>query len=305
MKLYPVTVIDFQDMFPTDQACYEYLYLIRWPDGFKCLYCEYSEAWRMSARIVRCKQCRKKISITAGTIFHDLRKPIRLMFQAMWYVVCQKQGVSALGLQRILGLGSYQTAWVWLHKLRTAMVRPGRDKLSGLIEVDETLVGGAHSGKRGRGAEGKELVLVAVEDKGTSIGRVRLKYIKDASSKTLTNAVQEMVQLGSTVRTDGWRGYVDLEKQGYQHTVVTHSEVQPGEDPTALVHRIVSLLKRWLLGTHQGGHQFSHLHYYLDEFTFRFNRRTSRSRGKLFYRLVQQALQVEPAPFATLKANYT
>jgi len=216
---------------------------------------------------------------------------MRQMFQAMWYMVCQKQGVSALGLQRIVGLGSYQTAWTWLHKLRTAMVRPGRDKLSGLVEVDETLIGGVHSGKRGRGSEGKELVLVAVEDKGTSIGRIRLKYIKDASAAVLIGSVQEMADLGSTIRTDGWKGYSGLKEQGYSHTIVKHSETQPGEDPTALVHRIASLLKRWLLGTHQGGHQFSHLRYYLDEFTFRFNRRTSSSRGKLFYRLAQQALQ--------------
>jgi transposase-like protein len=303
MKLYPIDVIDFQDMFPTDKACYEYLRIVRWPEGFICPNCFHKKYWKLNRDILKCAKCKKDISVTAGTIFQDLRKPLRLMFQAMWYVVCQKQGVSALGLQRILGLGSYRTAWVWLHKLRTAMVRPGRDKLSGLIEVDETLVGGAHSGKRGRGAEGKELVLVAVEDKGSSIGRIRLKYIKDASSGTLIKTVEEMVETGSTVRTDGWRGYVDLDKHGYQHTVVKHSEVKPGEDSTALVHRIASLLKRWLLGTHQGGHQFSHLHYYLDEFTFRFNRRTSRSRGKLFYRLVQQALQGEPRPLASLKAT--
>lgn len=304
MKLYPVDVIDFQDMFPTEKACYEYLRLVRWPDGFKCPFCSGANYWEHKREILRCVTCRRDISLTANTIFQDLRKPLRQMFQAMWYVVCQKQGVSALGLQRILGLGSYQTAWAWLHKLRTAMIRPDRDKLYGLVEVDETLVGGAHSGKRGRGAEGRELVLVAVEDKASSIGRIRFEYIEDASARVLTKAVEEMVESGSTIRTDGWKGYSDLKEHGYKHIVVKHSELKLGEDPTALVHRIASLLKRWLLGTHQGGHQFSHLHYYLDEFTFRFNRRTSRSRGKLFYRLVQQALQVEPAPLSTLKANY-
>lgn len=303
MKLYPVDVIDFQDMFPTDQACFEYLCLVRWPNGWVCPHCGHTEAWKMKHYILRCKECRKKISVMAGTVFQDLRKPLRLMFQAMWYVVCQKQGVSALGLQSILSLGSYRTAWSWLQKLRTAMVRPGRDRLSGTVEVDETLIGGSQSGKRGRGAEGKELVLIAVEQTEKRFGRIRLKHIADASGPTLEKTVSEMVAPGSTVRTDGWCGYSKLGKKGYVHIVVAHDEQEPGEDPTPLAHRIASLLKRWLLGTHQGGQQFSYLHYYLDEFTFRFNRRTSRSRGQLFYRLVQQALQVDPAPIGMLKAK--
>jgi transposase-like protein len=222
----------------------------------------------------------------------------------MWYIVSQKQGVSALGIQKALGLGSYRTAWTMLHKLRTAMIRPGRDRLSGTVEVDETFVGGPKPGKRGRGAAGKVLVLVAVEDKGTQgIGRIRLKIITDASGPTLKSAITEMVEQGSTVRTDGWSGYNGLEEEKYKHIVVEHKEDGPGEDPSPLVHRIASLLKRWLLGTHQGGPQATHLHYYLDEFTFRFNRRASRSRGKLFYRLMQQALEVPPVLCENLKAK--
>jgi len=289
-------------MFPTDRACFEYLCLVKWPDGFVCPNCKSNEVWKLKRNVLRCKKCSRDISVTAGTIFQDLRKPLRLMFQTMWYVVCQKQGVSALGLQSVLGLGSYETAWSWLHKLRTAMVRPGRDRLSGTVEVDETLVGGSQSGKRGRGAEGRELVLVAVEQKGKGYGRIRLKHIPDASGSTLKKAVVELVEPRSIVRTDGWRGYSQLKKNGYEHIIVSHHEQEPGDDPTPLVHRIASLLKRWLLGTHQGGQQFSHLHYYLDEYTFRFNRRTSKSRGQLFYRLVQQVLAINPAPIATLKA---
>jgi transposase-like protein len=222
----------------------------------------------------------------------------------MWYIVSQKQGVSALGIQKALGLGSYRTAWTMLHKLRTAMIRPGRDRLSGTVEVDETFVGGPKPGKRGRGAAGKVLVLVAVEDRGTKgIGRIRLRIITDASGLTLKSAIKEMVEPESTVRTDGWSGYSGLEKEKYKHVVVEHTEDEPGEDPSPLVHRIASLLKRWLLGTHQGGQQSSHLHYYLDEFTFRFNRRRSRSRGKLFYRLIQQALAVQPVLCENLKAT--
>jgi len=305
MKLYPVDVIEFQDKFLTDQACFEYLELIKWPKGFECPHCGNDKYWKLKRNILKCKRCKKDISITARTIFQDLRKPMRLMFQAMWYVVSQKQGVSALGLQSVLGLGSYKTAWSWLHKLRRAMIRPGRDKLSGIVEVDETLVGGTQSGKRGRGAEGKELVLVCIEDKGgKGLGRVRLKHIPDASGKTLIKAVKELVEPGSTIRTDGWKSYSNLKKNGYEHIILTHSELEPGYDPTPKVHQVASLLKRWLFGTHQGGQQFSHIQYYLDEYTFRFNRRKSKSRGKLFYRLVQQALEVDPAPMVTLKANY-
>lgn len=300
---YPVNVFEFQQAFPTDQACFEYMCIVKWPEGYVCTKCRHTEYWKMKPYMVRCKKCRYKISVTAGTVFQDLHIPLTLIFQAMWYVVCQKQGVSALALQQILGVGSYETTWSWLHKLRTAMVRPGRDRLSGIVEVDETLVGGSQSGKRGRGAEGKELVLVAVEDQGRKgMGRIRLKHIPDASGPTLEKAVAELVDPGSTIRTDGWGGYSKLSKKGYIHIVTVHNEEEPGEDPTPLVHRIASLLKRWLLGTHQGGQQFSHLHYYLDEYTFRFNRRKSKSRGLLFLRLMQQALQVEPAPFSTLKA---
>lgn len=303
--MYPLTVIEFQDAFPTDEACYEYLRLVKWPEGFECSHCQSNEYWKIKGgRILKCKKCRMKISITAGTVFQDLRKPMRLMFQAIWYVVSNKNGVSALGIQTILGLKSYETAWVWLHKLRRAMVRPGRDKLSGLVEVDETLVGGTQSGKRGRGAEKKELVLVAIEDKSEEgLGRVRLKHIPNASGETLKKAIKEMVEPGSTIKTDGWKSYKGLDKDGYEHEMLSHTEMEPGEDPTPKVHRIASLLKRWLMGTHQGGQQVSHLKYYLDEYTFRFNRRKSKSRGKLFYRLIQQGLEVDPVPLTKLKAN--
>jgi len=305
MKLYPVSVIDFQDMFPTEQACYDYLFLIKWPDGFVCSFCQHAKYWKMKNHAIRCASCKRDISLTANTIFQDKHTPIRNIFQSMWYVVCQKQGVSALGLQRILGVGSYETAWSWLHKLRTAMVRPGRDLLSGTVEVDETLVGGSQPGKRGRGAQGRELVLITVEDKGKEgIGRIRLKHIPNASGQSLTNAIKETVSTKSTIRTDGWKGYTNITKHDYRHIMVNHHEDEPGEDPTPLAHRIASLLKRWLLGTHQGGQQFSHLHYYLDEFVFRFNRRNSRSRGMLFYRLVQQALQISPVTRDSLKAVY-
>lgn len=211
----------------------------------------------------------------------------------MWYVVNQKLGVSALGLQRALGLGSYHTAWNWLHKLRRAMVRPGRDRLFGTVEVDEVFVGGVHPGKRGRGAAAKALVVIAVQEAQKGMGRIRLLRVANAAGESLEPAVWEMVEPGSTVRTDGWGGYNGLTELGYNHVVVGKSP-DLGENLLPLANRIASLLKRWLLGTHQGAVAHSHLEYYLDEYTFRFNRRTSKSCGLLFYRLLSQAIDLGP-----------
>lgn len=293
MEDYPGTILDFEKRFSTEEACREYLAKLRWPDGFRCPRCNHDKAWHMERGVYWCHKCSYQVSVTAGTIFQDSRKPLMLWFRAIWYVVSQKNGVSALGLQRVLGIGSYRTAWAWLHKLRCAMVRPGRDKLSGVVEVDETYIGGKKPGKRGRGAEGKSLVAVAVEDKGKHFGRIRLCRIADASAGSLIPAVQESVEPGSVVRTDGWKGYVQLSSKGYQHTVVRHS-ASVGDNLLPLASQVTGLLKKWLLGTHQGAVQPSHLDYYLDEFTFRFNRRTSRSRGKLFYRLLEQAVIIPP-----------
>jgi transposase-like protein len=237
--------------------------------------------------------------VTADTLFADSHKPLRLWFEAMWHVSSQKYGASALGLQRVLGLGSYHTAWNWLHKLRRAMVRPGRDRVAGTVEVDEIFVGGVRAGKRGRGAEGKVLVLVAAQKTEGGIGRIRLRRVTDASQASLGPAVSEMVQPGSVVKTDGWGGYGGLQALGYQHEIVRPA-VELGDNLLPLVNRVAALLKRWLLGTHQGAVAFSHLDYYLDEYVFRFNRRTSKSRGLLFMRLVEQAIQVPPVRNNTL-----
>ncbi len=208
-------------------------------------------------------------------------------------MVNQKNGVSTLGLQKAIGLGSYHTAWEWLHKLRRAMVRPGRDRLKGTIQMDETFVGGEHSGKRGRGAEGKALILIAAEDTSEGIGRIRLSQIIDASSETLTEAALQMVEPGSTICTDGWESYNGRVNYGYIHHPCSHKNSTSG-DATLLTHQVASLFKRWWLETHQAAISQDHLQYYLDEFTFRFNRRTSKPRGMLFYRLIEQALNINP-----------
>jgi transposase-like protein len=293
---YPNNQIEFSDRFSTEEACREYLFAIRWPYGFKCPRCGNTTTWPTQRHEYRCRECNLQTSVTSGTIFHRTRKPLRLWFQAMWSVSSQKYGANALGIKRVLGLGSYHTAWEWLHKLRRAMVRPGREKLSGVVEVDETYVGGEKSGKRGRGTEGKVLVMIAVEDKDElGFGRIRLGRVKDASRDSLIRFIKENVKKGSIVRTDGWKSYNDLRKEGYKH-VVQGSSGEVGDDILPLAHRIASLMKRWLMGTYQGAVRPQHLDYYLDEYTFRFNRRTSASRGKLFYRLVQQAMMVDHVP---------
>jgi transposase-like protein len=234
--------------------------------------------------------------VTAGTLFHRTRLPLPVWFRAIWHVTSQKYGANALGLQRVLGL-SYETAWQWLHKLRRAMVRPGRDHLAGRVQVDETYVGGRKKpGKRGRGAAGKTLVAIAVEDKGsTGIGRIRLQVLPDASAASLARFAGVTIAPGSVIATDDWAGYGLLGSHGYTHRVLPPKNL-------VLPHLVASLMKRWLLGTYQGAVRPTHLAYYLDEFTFRFNRRTSRSRGKLFYRLVQHALLVDPVPGKALRA---
>ena len=302
---YPRTFDEMDRRFRDDVACREYIQQVRWPDGFVCPKCRVADdPWIMSRGRLRCRACGRETSLTAGTIFQDTRKPLRAWFLAMWFVTSQKNGVSALGLQRELGFGGYETAWTWLHKLRRAMVRPGRDHLGGEIEVDETYVGGREEGKRGRGAGKKVIVAVATEKSGRGIGRIRLRRLTDVSGDSLVAFVQSAAEPGATIHTDGWSGYARLAALGYRRKI---TPIGDGLDPAHVVmprvHLVASLLKRWLIGTHQGGIQLQHLDYYLDEFTFRFNRRKSRARGLLFHRRVQQALAIEPAPYKSIKGG--
>lgn len=299
MEDYPKTLTEFEARFSTEEACRDYLFQLRWPNGFACPRCGHEKAWFVNMSLFQCGGCNYIMSVIAGTIFQDTHKPLTLWFRAIWWITSQKSGASALSMKNILGLGSYRTAWAWLHKLRRAMVRPEREKLSDEVEVDETYIGGERPGKRGRGAQGKTLVVVAVEDKGIGFGRIRLRHVPDASANNINRFTQESIELGSTVRTDAWLGYNHLNSLGYKHNVINQKSFV-GENPLPLVHRVASLLKRWLLGTHQGGISHEHLDYYLDEFTFRFNRRTSKHRGKLFYRLLQNAVQIEPVIFNEL-----
>jgi len=297
-----MTFEEFTNKFATEDQCREYLYRLRWPDGFVCPKCQHEKCWRVSSSLHECSGCGHQSSVIAGTIFQDTRKPLKAWFTAIWWVTTQKNGASAKGLQQVLGLKSYETAWTWLHKIRKAMVLPSRTKLFGTVEVDETYIGGEESnGKRGRGTENKVLVAVAVEvnDKHKP-GRVRLAVIPDASGESLKSFVVNNIEKGSTVITDGWVSYSFLATSNYQHIKNTKGGIEPGEKLLPHVHMIVSLLKRWLLGTHQGAVSEKHFQAYLDEYVFRFNRRKSAERGLLFYRLLEGAMNVKPVTYNDL-----
>lgn len=296
---YPKTLLEMERRFATEDACREYLTRLRWRNGFICPACQGKVGWVDRRHRWTCQDCRRQSTVTAGTIFEGTHLPLQVWFRAVWLVTSQKSGASALGLQRVLGLGSYETAWSWLHKLRRAMVRPGRDRLNGTVEVDEAFIGGVTSGADGRDGVGKALVAIAAEEDATGIGRIRLARVADGSTPSLHGFIQQAIAPGSTVHTDGWAPYQGLEKLGYSHTI-TRLKGKGKEAAVELlprVHRVASLLKRWLLGTHQGAVGPTHLDYYLDEFTFRFNRRRSASRGKLFFRLLEQAVQVGPVTY--------
>lgn len=301
MEDYPRTLNELEARFGTDAACREYLERLRWPDGFRCPRCGHAGGWRTQQFVYECVECSFQTSVTAGTIFARTRKPLPLWFRAMWLLTSQKTGTSARGVQRVLGLGSYETAWTWLHKLRRAMVRPGRDRLAGRVEVDETLLGASEKGVLGRETRSKAKIAVAAQEDGPRIGRIRMSRVPDFSGNSLVGFIQAVVEPGSTVHTDGWPAYNTLTAKGYRHEVTPlEGRNEAASELLPRVHRVVSLLKRWLMGTLHGGISHEHLDYYLDEFTFRFNRRTSASRGKLFYRLVQQAVQAEPHPYRSI-----
>lgn len=303
---YPRSVGELQSWFASDDDCLDYLEWLRWPDGFVCPACGQPGGWRLGDGRLRCGSCRSATSVTAGTIFDKTRTPLTVWFTACWLFATQKDGVSAQSLQRALEISSYQTAWAMLHRLRSVLVRPGRERLTGRVEVDETFIGGEEPGLRGGRQKGKKaLVGVAVEVReAKGFGRCRMAILADASAASLHPFVTGHVEPGATVITDAWPGYSGIDELGY--TRERHSQRaarQRGQDPFGLlsgVHRIASLAKRWLLGTHQGSVDEAHLQAYLDEFVFRFNRRTSRSRGLVFHRVLDLAVGHEPVRYRDL-----
>ena len=278
---------------------------LRWPDGFRCPACKGTKAVLVRATLFQCSNCRRQASATAGTIFQDTRKPLKTWFRAMWYVTSQKNGASALGLQRVLDLKSYETAWTWLHKLRRAMIRPDRDRLSGWVEVDETMIGGEEEGVSGRHTLKKTWVVIAAQADGPGTGRIRMRVVKDCAAASLHPFIQDCIEPGSVIHTDGWQSYSGLEEKGYRREIAKLDTRKDASKLMPRVHRVASLLKRWLLGTHQGSVAYYYLPYYLDEFTFRFNRRKSKSRGKLFFRLMENAVSTAPNTYESMVRSVT
>jgi hypothetical protein len=302
---YPKDFQEFLAQFPDEAACCRYLIDIRWSEGYVCPHCSSKKYWFTAQQKLYCSECKKALSITSGTIFEGSKKPLLLWFHIMWWVVAQKTGASASNLKDFMGFGNYETAWTWLHKLRRAMVRQEREKLTGTVEVDETYIGGKETGgsKQGRGAEEKSLVVVATECIGKKIGRVRFRIIDGASTENLSSFIEDNIEYGSEIITDGWSGYSFLTKNtDYTHTekIISGS----GKEASELlphIHLVISLVKRWINGTHQGKMSAKYLEYYLDEFAFRFNRKMSTYRGKLFYRLMQQAVITPPITYKNIK----
>lgn len=293
------------DWFSTEEDCAKYLEWVRWPNGFVCPACGEMKAWRTDRKLWHCQECRRQSSVTAGTGFEDSRKPLRLWFHVMWLMMAQKTGLSAKNLCDTYGFGSYQTAWAWLQKLRSVMIRSGRERLAGRVEIDEAYVGGQKEGTRGRGAEGKTLVLVAVEGYANKkLGRVRFRCVESIDRETVDLFAQDYVEPGAMVVTDGLSIYDNLKAVGFDHRPhVVSTGGEAARRQLEHVHLVISLLKRWLGGTHQGAVTPSHLQAYLDEFSFRFNRRLSKHRGKLFHRLVQQAVTARPPVVKALYAS--
>jgi len=301
---YPGSTGEFMAWFSTDADCLDYLEWLRWPGGFVCPECGHGRGWRLGDARLMCAACGSRTSVTAGTIFDRTRTPLTVWFTACWLFSIGKDGISALSLKRTLEIGSYQTAWAMLHRLRSVLVRPGRDRLSGVVEVDETYFGGEEPGLRGGRAKGKKsLVAIAVERREPKgFGRCRMAILADASTDSLQAFLTDYVQEGSTVVTDGWAPYRKATGDRYTH----QRHVVPGPQAAKLlpgVHRVASLAKRWLLGTHQGSADDAHLASYLGEFVFRFNRRRSRSRGLVFYRVLELAVAHEPVRYRDLVLN--
>lgn len=303
---YPNTYREFVEMFPDNSACVAYLMRLRWPEGFICPACKTcSTPWNESRGRIACPACRHQTSMTAGTIFDKTRTALTTWFEAAWHVTTAKNGMSAKTLERTLGV-SYRVAWTMLQRFRVTMVNVERKPLLGEVEVDETLIGGVQQGgKCGRGVS-KSVVVIAVEIKQPKgFGRVRMRHVPDASGASLLPFIRDVVATNAVVLTDGWGGYNGLPKHGYtRKATVLASSGDPAHVSMPGVHRVASLLKRWILGTHQGAIVPAHLQSYLEEFTFRFNRRTSKSRGLVFRRLLEHAVVTKPVSEINITHGY-
>jgi transposase-like protein len=290
---FPKNLQDFDRFFPDDASCVTFLEKVRWGKSFSCQKCQHDKFWQNATGLRQCRACEFKNSVKTNSIFEKSKLGLKLWFYAIWWITSQKNGVSALNLHRFLGIGSYESSWLLLHKIRGAMVFAERNQLQGHVEVDEAFIGGVSNGKRGLGANNKQLIVIAAECSGSKkVGRIRIQRLADASAKNLEQFIKSNIAAKSDVHTDGWRGYNDLKNLGYKHHVVKSADVDPDEQ-LPRINIVTSLLKRWILGTHQGRLDVKYMDSYLDEFVFRFNRRTSKVRGLLFQRVIENSFKSE------------
>lgn len=301
MSEFPRSLIEFQQWFPDEAACVAYLQSARWPGGFVCPACGGARGWALKTKAWthECADCGKQTSVTAGTVMHGSKLRLTVWFWAAYLMATHSNGISALQLQKQLGLGSYRTAWMLCAKLRRAMVAPGREPLTGLVEADETELpyrtrNDPPSGGGGRTHQGKILLAGAVEVQGEGPGRIRLSVISDFSAKSLHGFLKDAVAPGSTVKTDGWSGYPGA-------TDIAHDPHVVGSMAAHIVlpwvHRVFSNLKTWALGVYHGLRR-KHIQTYLDEFVFRFNRR--RTRHAAFRTLLGIGVAIAPVTYKML-----
>lgn len=277
---FPKSILDFQEQFGTDESCWQYLFDSRWPDGFSCPKCAGRKCWYLpSRRLVECAGCGQHVSVTAGTVLHRTRTPLRLWFWAAYLMTTTHTGISAVSLQRQLGLSRYETAWLMLHKFRKARVNAERSKLTREVEVGEFELGGTEPGRKG----GRQLdvravkAIIAVEVRGAGSGRIRMQTIADTTADTLGGFVKDNVEQGAILHTDGWQSYNHLATVGYDHRPRSQSKAKRDGDTEPVMsraHRAISNLKVWQHGTHRWV-SAEHTQAYLDEYVFRYNRRSN------------------------------
>jgi transposase-like protein len=294
MQGYPTSETEFEKWFDSEDACAGYLASVRWPGGFRCPCCCGEGAWVTGRGLFRCKLCDVQTSVTAGTIFQGTRKGLKSWFRAMWNVTTRPEGVSALEIQRVLGLGSYRTAWTWMHKLRRAMVQPAQDLLAGRVVVDHAYLDGEKPQSTDPVFPGRPLIFVAAQDIRGRVGRIVLRRVPDRTASSLQSAIRRTVALDAMVLTDDSPAYQGLRLYGYRHKPVQFGLAGVRMGLLPIVARVVGDLHKWLGATLHGAVRPSHLDYYLDEFSFRFNNKRLRSPGKLFHRLLVQAVAIGP-----------
>jgi transposase-like protein len=280
---FPKTAIEFEKHFATEEDCQRYWIKARWADTPACARCKSTHVWPVrEGRWFECADCRHQTSLTSGTPLEKTRKPLKMWFRAVFEISSRRNGISAKELQRILGLGSYETAWTWLHKLRGALVRPHREPLAKHVEVDEAFVGDK---------EGKQLVLVATE----TDGRVRMSHAENNDAETVKRFAAAEIAPDASVTTDGHKGYSAKSLGERKHAAIVQNKAERAEaDKLQATHWTISLLKRWLLGTHASAVRPKHLQAYLDEYVFRHNRRGTQGVGRIASRTIEQLVMLPP-----------